>query len=221
MLRILINMAGDVLKFLFIWTVIILMISSVGSLLFGELPEYSNFISVWFQTFGTGMGNYNLTIFRDLSIGSIVGEGFIIVSVIINNIVMLNFVIAIQADTYSKFSETSLGIYYDGIITRIPIYEDDEYYGGLIVGTPPFNAFAILTIPFYWFKRNEKGLRRGNDIITKIFFCPLAIIFTLIFMILNLCLLPLAYVASISKKLKLLRARNSTSIFNLTLEREL
>lgn len=91
----LISMASDVMKFLFIWTIILVMISSVASLLFGELKEYDNFFSVWFQTFGTGMGNYNLNIFESLSLGSVVGEGFIIISVIVNNIVMLNFVIAI------------------------------------------------------------------------------------------------------------------------------
>ena len=95
MLRMLISMAGDVMKFLFIWTIIMVMISSVASLLFGELPEYDNFLSVWFQTFGTGMGNYNLSIFSELKLGSVVGEGFIIISVIVNNVVMLNFVIAI------------------------------------------------------------------------------------------------------------------------------
>lgn len=62
------------------------------------------------------MGNYNLNIFAPLSLGAAVGECFIIISVIINNVVLLNFVIAIQADTYSRYSESSLGIYYDGII---------------------------------------------------------------------------------------------------------
>ena len=57
--------------------------------------------------------------------------------------------------------------------------------------------------------------------ITKAMFAPLALIFTAIFMMINLCLLPFAYVTSIVKKIKLLRAKNKISIFNFSLQREL
>lgn len=43
MLRILLNMAGEVGKFMFIWVVVIICLTSVSSLLFGELPAYRNF----------------------------------------------------------------------------------------------------------------------------------------------------------------------------------
>lgn len=123
---------------------------------------------------------------------------------------MLNFVIAIQADTYSKLKAESLGIYYDGIIARIPIYEDDPRYGGLIVGTPPFNVFAILMIPFYVLVKDEQKLIRVNDIFTKAMFAPIAIMITALFMAINLVLLPFAYVAAIIKKVKLLADKNSS-----------
>lgn len=209
MLRILINMVSDVLKFLLIWTLFIIMITSVASLLFGELADFKKFASVGFLMFGTGMGNYNLALYNDLSLGKVFGEAFVIISVIINNVVLLNFVIAIQADTYSRFSEESLGIYYDGIITRIPIYEDDMHYGGLIVGTPPFNVLGIIMIPFYWCVRDERKLRRCNDIITKIMFSPIAIIVTILFIVLNMCLLPFAYIMAIITKIKILRNKNA------------
>ena len=71
--------------------------------------------------------------------------------IILNSIVMLNFVIAILAGTYSELMPNSLGLYYDGVISRIPVYEDDTKYGGLILGTPPFNFLAVLMVPFYVF----------------------------------------------------------------------
>ncbi len=83
-------------------------------------------------------------------------------AVLINCIVLLNFIIAILADTYGKLSAQSLGIYYDGIIARIPVYEDDSRYGGLIVGCPPFNVLALLMTPFYCCTKSEKRLRRVN-----------------------------------------------------------
>lgn len=63
MLRILLSMANDVLKFLFIWVVIIIANTSVATLLFGELPAYNEFIEVAFAMFGTGIGSYDLTVF--------------------------------------------------------------------------------------------------------------------------------------------------------------
>ena len=78
-----------------------------------------------------------------------VGKIFVVVSLIINAVVLLNFIIAILADTYSNLAGSRLGLYYDGLISKINIYEDDKFYGGLIVGIPPFNVLAILVAPVY------------------------------------------------------------------------
>lgn len=204
MLRIIISMIGEVLKFLFIWSVVLICISSVSSLIFGKLEAYSGFLDVFFVIFGTSMGNYDFEDFNEFEYGKLVGQLFITGALLINNIVLLNFIIAILADTYSKLNEDSLGIYYDGIIARIPIYEDDDRYGGLIVGTPPFNILSIPMIPFYLLVKDEDKLRKGNDILVKIMFAPLALAILLLFMALNLLLLPLAYLAAILKKVKLI-----------------
>ena len=149
-----------------------------------------------------------MTDFEALSFGMVVGEIFIVIVVIINNVVLLNFVIAIQADTYAKFTQSSLGIYYDGVIARIPIYEDDSRFGGLIVGTPPFNILAFFMIPFYCCVKDEKTLRWGNDLFTRMMFAPLAILITLAFMAINLVLLPFAYLSAIVQKIYLLRIKS-------------
>ena len=126
---------------------------------------------------------------------------------IINSIVFLNFIIAILADTYSDLNNSRLGLYYDGIISRIPVYEDDSRYGGLIVGTPPFTLLALLMIPVYLLVKDEKTLIKLNDRFTKLLFAPIALLTTTVFMALNLLLLPFAYLAAILKKIKLIRGR--------------
>ena len=105
MLRIILVMIGDVLKFLFIWSVILFCLSSVASLLFGELEQYASFVDSFLLMFGSSLGNYNLDDFESLEIGSLYGEFFIVVAVLINGIVLLNFIIAMLADTYSKLSK--------------------------------------------------------------------------------------------------------------------
>ena len=154
--------------------------------------------------FGTGLANFDLSIYAKLSIGKVVGELFIVLCLIVNTIVMLNFFIAILADTYTKLSKQSLGLYYDGLIARIPIYEDDKQYGGLIVGIPPFNMLALLMLPFCLCVKDEDKLMYVNDVFTKVIFAPVAIILTVLFLALSLLCLPFAYLAAIFKKIKLI-----------------
>ena len=110
------------------------------------------------------------------------------------------------------------------MIARIPIYEDDNRYGGLIVGTPPFNILAIVMIPFYCCVKDEKTLRWGNDLFTRILFAPMAILITLAFIAINLLLLPFAYLSAIAQKITLLRIqarpRRGSKAHLLTKEQE-
>ena len=115
----------------------------------------------------------------------------------------MNFIIAILSDTYSKLSTQSLGIYYDGIISRIPVYEYDARYGGLIMGTPPMNVLAVPLLPVYFFVKNQDTLISLNDKFTRVQYLPLAIIFTAIFAVLNLCIVPFAYLSALIKKVNL------------------
>lgn len=106
MLRIILTMLGEVLKFLFIWAVVMVCIASVASLLFGALPQYSTFIGVFYIIFDTSFGNYDFSVFEGFTGfgGEVFCKIFITSTVLINNIVLLNFVIAILADTYSKLA---------------------------------------------------------------------------------------------------------------------
>ena len=168
-------MIGEVLKFLFIWIIILVTLTSISQLLFGELPAYQEYLDVSLSTFGTAMANYNFGEFEDLNLGPTVGKIFVVFSVLINAVVLLNFIIAILADTYSNLAQSKLGLYYDGVISRINIYEDDECYGGLVVGIPPFNVLAIFMIPFYLCVKDQKQLKRINDMFTKAIFFPIAL----------------------------------------------
>ena len=190
-------MIAEVLKFLFIWSVILICLSSVACLVFGELQEYSKLSNVVLILFQAGLGEIDFEPFSNLTIGKIYGEIFLVFVVIINCIVLLNFIIAILAATYSKLSESSLGIYYDGIIARIPIYEDDIRYGSLIVGSPPFNFLSIILVPFFCCIKNEERLKTINNAFTMLMFFPLALLLTIAFMVMNIVMLPFAYLTAI------------------------
>lgn len=65
MLRIVIEMVGDVLKFLLIWGVILICLASVSNLLFGDIAEFSEFFETGQLMFSSGLGNYDLTVFTN------------------------------------------------------------------------------------------------------------------------------------------------------------
>ena len=205
MLTIIGKMFKEVAKFLFIWVIILVVLSSVSSLLFGDIETYAGFFNVFFVMFGTGLGNYELEDFSQSQYPENFGKFFIVFAVIVNSIVLLNFIIAILADTYSKLSQQSLGLYYDGIISRIPIYEDDSRYGGLIIGSPPFNIFAIFLIPiFCCYRKDKKRLQAINEKFTKMIYAPIALFVVLIFAALTLMMVPFAYLAALYHKIRIM-----------------
>ena len=60
LLRIIAQMIGEVTKFLGIWSIILAILSSVGSILFGRMTSYEGFVKTFFHIFATGLGNYDL-----------------------------------------------------------------------------------------------------------------------------------------------------------------
>ena len=199
------SMFTEVGKFLFIWIVVLCMLASVASLLFGHLQSYAGFLNSLYLQFGSGFGNYELEEFRESTYPEEFGKFFVVFTIIINSIILLNFIIAILADTYSTLSQKKLGLYYDGIIARIPVYEDDSRYGGLIIGTPPFNIFAIFLVPlFCCFRKNEKRAQLVNERFTKVAYAPIALLILLIFASLTLVMIPFGYIIAIYHKLRIL-----------------
>ena len=198
-------MFKDVAQFLFLWILILCMMASVTSLLFGDIEDYAGFFRSFFNMFGTGLGNYEFEEFDESNFNPNIGKFFIVMAVIVNSIVLLNFIIAILAETYSRLSEKSRGLYYDGIIARIPTYEDDSRFGGLIVATPPFNFLAILLLPIFWcFRNDERALRSINDKFTKVIYLPIALFSVLFFATFTLIMVPFAYIVSITDKIRIL-----------------
>lgn len=124
------------------------------------------------------------------------------IAVLFNCILLLNFVIAMLASTYSELTSQSLGLYYDGVIARIPVYEDDFKYGGLIIATPPFNAIAILLVPFFYCVKDERRLIAVNEAFTKVVFVPIALIASTLFAAFSLVMVPFAYLQAIRVKLQ-------------------
>ena len=84
------------------------------------------------------------------------------------------------------------GLYYDGVIARTPLYEDDSRYGGLIIGAPPFNILAILLVPFFCLIKDVRKIRTINEACTKVIYAPIAALMTVFFAVFSLLMVPVA-----------------------------
>jgi len=65
--------------------------------------------------------------------------------IIMFNILLMNLVIAILANTYSEFESGSTGLYLSKILSTRDEVEYDQNYGAFLSAMPPIN---ILQFPF-------------------------------------------------------------------------
>jgi hypothetical protein len=63
------------------------------------------------------------------------------------NMLLLNLIIAILANTYSMFDLRAIGLYLSKILNTRGELLFDENYGGFLAALPPFNIIVIPAIP--------------------------------------------------------------------------
>lgn len=120
-----------------------------------------------------------------------------------NMILFLNLVIAILTETYSRFSRFQLGLYYDGVVDAISSLKYDKRYGSLITAVPPFNFLTCFLVPLFALIKNPRRIKELNNVATMATYIPIAFILIIIFAVLNICLIPFAYVFALVHKMKL------------------
>lgn len=116
---------------------------------------------------------------------------------------MVNLVIAVLSETYSRLNKQKLGLYYDGVIEVIPAYKYKKFYGALIAGCPPFNLLVLPFLPYFMFSESQKRLRYLNNNLVKVIFFPFSLIYASVFAVVNFLLVPFAYIATTFQKLRL------------------
>ena len=131
----------------------------------------------------------------------------------LNMLLLLNLVIAIMADTWATLSEVKLGLYLKGIVEAIPTYKNDKRYGGLISMAPPFNTLALLLFPFYHCIKDEKKLASFNKFVCKLYYFPIALLFTGVFLAGSILMTPIAWIKVTGGSMKSCCSRGSKNGF--------
>ena len=125
-------MMGDLGLFYVLWSIILLTFTSIGCLVFADLPEYSNFFAALFMHFEASLGSWSIDMFCTEGSDSTqcwVGRLYILVLLSVNMVLLLNLIIAILSSTYAFYEDKKLGLYYEVLVGRFNVMEYDERYG--------------------------------------------------------------------------------------------
>ena len=122
-------------------------------------------------------------------------------------IILINVVVAMMADTYGIMTPLRLGIYSHAVIKTAPAYAPNKFYGPLALLPPPFCAISFLTLPFYLCVKDKARLEKFTKRFNMGFYFFVSIIISLVFVAINLVLLPFAYLKTIWHKITLAHAK--------------
>jgi hypothetical protein len=137
-------MVKDLVQFSGIWLMVVLMFSSVSVLLFGSLPTFKTLSSATTYWLQAAIGTFSMSnmLGNDPQGNPMVelenlGIAYTFVFLLVNLVLMFNFVIAILGNTYSSYSELSLGLFNNNLNSMFDEMEWDEEYGALMTTKLP------------------------------------------------------------------------------------
>ena len=145
----------------------------------------------------TALGEIDLEIFdfyddNGRHTTKLIGVYSVLFFVFLNVLVLLNFVIAMMADTYAMMTSVRNGLYNYSIIKSAPSFKPEKQYGGLIL-TPPFCLISFLVLPLYILIKDKRKLNSLNNGLYLIYYSLLSVPMSAVFLALNLLFLPFAY----------------------------
>ena len=202
-------MFNDVAQFIVVWIFVLVAYASVGFISLRDVKELSHFEDAIIYFFQVAFVSYDLEIFDvyepDRPNLKKFGELFMLSFLFVNALILLNVVIAMMADSYGFMANRRIGIYNYMMIKAAPSYANDKHYGALAFLPAPFAVVSFLTIPYYLCVKEKERLRRFTDRFNVSCYFIVSIIISVIFLAINLTLVPFAYLKNCWHKIKLAR----------------
>jgi hypothetical protein len=217
MFKVVTNMVSDLARFMVLWSIVLIIFTSLSLLIFSQFDKFQDFFSVFYLYFESSLGTWDVSVYcgtdifdNDLSHLCGFGKIYTFIFLLINSVLFLNFVIAILSSTFAYYEDKQLGLYYEVIVALFPSMEFDDRFGAVVCAQPPFNLFIL---PFQWitiFLKDYHTLVAYNNFLCHLLYFPLALTITLAFSVINCLYLPLAYVAHIGSLIETLTDSDET-----------
>ena len=204
------SMVRIVLRFLIVYAIGLITFGAVASLTLSQNPNFSNLFNSVRTYLMASLGNFDIMQYDSLpGWQRYYGIGLHVCVLLLNMLIMVNLLIAIMSDEYSYLSKVKTGLYWASVILEMPKFTYDKHYGTLTMF--PFLAswLSLLTIPFLVCVKHRKVLVHINRICFVIVYFPISAVVLVLFMAVNLALLPFAYLKTLAHKMSLLRRYKS------------
>ncbi len=134
------------------------------------------------------------------------GKTFLLIFQVFNAVILLNFVIAVLSATYSELQPQSLGLYYDTLINTIKQRSSTKYNSALTSTYQILSPLMFALLPLYIvFKPRSRQIEQINRIAMLILYFPISVVLLVVFVTLNLLVMPFAYFAAIINKIQIIK----------------
>ena len=186
-LRVVYVILSQIANFLLIFFSFCAMSSGIFTLLFHKNQVFSGFFQSFLTLFAATCNNYSIANFQyDNMLCSIFLAFFVVVSILM----LINLLIAFLSELYKDYEDK---IYSEQSTTLIRVYEylkNDEKYGIFKFLFAPFSLFSLPFELIILFVENKKY---WNDVFCKILYSLIAFLYFIVFIIINLYLMPIGY----------------------------
>ena len=196
LIEILLHMLKELLKFLAIYGLIFMVFLSAGAWMYFNYSEFKseNWRGVIYL-FAASLGSFDFSLFghNETFINKEYGWVYLMLFLVLTNIVLINFLIAILSNKYTEMETKKKHLYNQSILMLKQVQTDDKYYSWLVASFVPLNVLMIPFVPFIIFWKSEKL----NRILMYACYAPMIIFGVVLFVAANLALLPFAYIVAV------------------------
>lgn len=136
------KMLQDFFNFVVLYFILTIMFALVGNINFlYDVESFNSFFNAVLTVIDACLGNFDFKIFDNVKDPSmqVFGQVYIMLIVIAFNIMLLNLIIAILANTYNIFDTKSNGLYLSKILSTRDELTYDDSYGAFLSAMPPIN----------------------------------------------------------------------------------
>ena len=116
-----------------------IMFVCVGMLAFGQLKDFKVMTEILTMLIESALGEWDMEVYNgkgidgeDLHTIHRIGKYFQMTFLLINTVLMLNFVIAILSSTYKNYEGIQVGLYYNVLLELFAKLSWDDEYGCLV-----------------------------------------------------------------------------------------
>jgi len=188
MVRILRSMILDISIFLLLFAAILAVFAGAGQLLFAELKEYSNLGESIKVLFATSIGEFHFETYDPLTdVDPYVGYVFVTIFVLMFNIALLNFLVAILTTTYELLNSVKNGLYLKNVISLRREYKKS-----------PFDVILFYILPFSFYLKSKKL----DEVILIIQYISFGGISIILFFVASIIMMPFTYMFILVDKIK-------------------